>query len=371
VTDSAAEPAAAPLHAMLRGGLAWPDGLAPDAFVEQARLHGVDVLLLDLATRAGAVAGWPAAAVEPLRAATRVAAALELGRREALVRLLAQCAGAGVRPVLLKGTALAYTLYREPHLRPRVDVDLLVHADEKDAVARLLQRDGYETTLFQGGDLVNAQASYWKSLPAGGSMTIDLHWRISTSPLFAHVLDPAHVRSAAIAVPALGAAALAPCHADALLHACIHRAPMAARRVGSDRRGNRLIWLYDLHLLAAALDASGWQRFAHEAERHRLRGICRDALAAAARCLGTAVPGEVDARLSAPADEPSMSLLRGGRWELKRAELASLPTFAERLRYVRETVLPAPEYMLAHYGTRRRWLLPALYVRRAFGWLAR
>jgi len=42
-----------------------------------------------------------------------------------LREVLAALAGAGLPVLLLKGAALAYTLYPEPHLRDRSDTDLL------------------------------------------------------------------------------------------------------------------------------------------------------------------------------------------------------------------------------------------------------
>jgi hypothetical protein len=69
--------------------------------------------------------------------------------------------------------------------------------------------------------------------------------------------------------------------------------------------------------------------------------------------------------------EPSMAFLRGGRRGLLLAEVRALDGWGERWRLLREHAFPPADYMLRKYETRRRWLLPVLYVRRAFGWLAR
>jgi hypothetical protein len=355
----------AALARLLRDG-AWTDALtrAGDAVLTGADAHGLAPLLH---WRLRAVPGVPEALREALRQRALQAAAIELARRAELVRVLALLHAQGLEPVLLKGAALAHTLYPEPHLRPCVDVDLMVAPAQRGAVAALLRAEGYATTAFQGGELVNAQSSYWRDLPAGAAMTFDVHWRIATSPLFAHVLTHAWLRGRARPVLPLGPHALGPAPVDALLHGCLHRAGVVARHP----RGDRLIWLHDLHLLAAPLDRAGWDEFLELCGRHRVRGLCRRALEAVAAAFGTAIPPHAQAALARARDEPAEALSAGHPLRLKWAELRALPTWMERARYVRETVLPAPEYVLERYQERRRWLLPALYVRRAFGWLGR
>ena len=54
--------------------------------------------------------------------------AVELARKYELVRVLESLAQSGIAPLLLKGAALAYSLYPSPALRPRADTDLLIRA---------------------------------------------------------------------------------------------------------------------------------------------------------------------------------------------------------------------------------------------------
>lgn len=77
-----------------------------------------------------------------------VASELAAAARERALRALAQMRGlaqavrvlreAGLRPLALKGTALARLDYPRPHLRPLRDVDLLLRPDEAEAAQRLL-----------------------------------------------------------------------------------------------------------------------------------------------------------------------------------------------------------------------------------------
>src|SRR5207237_6267087 len=78
---------------------------------------------------------WPANVGDVLSADARLHAALELAREHEIRGAIAALAAAGVVPILLKGTALAYTVYKNAGSRRRQDTDLLVRAaDEKIGV---------------------------------------------------------------------------------------------------------------------------------------------------------------------------------------------------------------------------------------------
>jgi hypothetical protein len=49
----------------------------------------------------------------------------------------------GLRPILIKGAALAYTLYYDPTLRPMRDIDLLLDKSEVDHAQALLRESGF------------------------------------------------------------------------------------------------------------------------------------------------------------------------------------------------------------------------------------
>ncbi len=76
-------------------------------------------------------------------------------RAAELREVLAALAGAGLPVLLLKGAALAYTLYPEPHLRERCDTDLLLPSrDEAERAWRVLQTLGYQRPNAVSGDLI-------------------------------------------------------------------------------------------------------------------------------------------------------------------------------------------------------------------------
>jgi len=97
-----------------------------------------------------------------------------------LVEVLDACAAVDVEPLLLKGAALARTLYRRDESRGYFDVDLLVPSEDLSAVGQVLDDMGYRNvTELQGVDDVAGilHAQMWaQSVPEFGNLSFDLHW---------------------------------------------------------------------------------------------------------------------------------------------------------------------------------------------------
>ena len=297
------------------------------------------------------------------------AEAVELARKHHLVRVLSSLAGSGVNPLLLKGAALAYSVYPSPGLRPRVDTDLLIRSTDRGICHRVLSELGYEKVNAISGELVQYQSGYAMRDRFGIGHVLDVHWRISNTQLFSLALGYDELSSRALSLTALGehARGLAPVHA--LLHACMHRAhhlhsPLTLGEAGSTG-GDRLIWLYDIHLLVEAMSFRELVEFADLAEHKRIRAVCRDALLRASECFSTRVPGEVLLALTKKgAAEPSAAHLRTGRLHHLLTEVRSLPRWQDRLRLLKEHLFPPIDYMLKKYSVSSRAWLPMLYLKR-------
>ena len=103
--------------------------------------------------------------------------------------------------------------------------------------------------------------------------------------------------------------------------------------------------------------------------RNRSRGL-RPSAAARTDPVSDRMPPGVIAELSRPATEPSADYLASHRrWHHELASsVRGLPRFGDRVRLLRDVLLPSPAYMLGAYGLRGKplgpWLLPALYMHR-------
>jgi hypothetical protein len=284
----------------------------------------------------------------------RQLAAAELIRENELVRMLG---AAGSRlsppPIVFKGAALAYQIYPTPHLRVRDDTDILVAPGTMAATRSLFADHGYRPSDAIDAPLVMRQASFIMQDALNVMHAWDVHWAFSNRPAFADFLTFEGLLRTAVEVRVDGITFLAPNTVDSLLIACLHL-------IGHHANDVRLIWLYDIHLLAASLDTAGRRRFlARARERSQIRVACHAALEQTQHY----IPGQ-------PVDELRRALDPGdgSRWKSDRRHLAVLLDDAEaigrgnRLRFAAQHVFPPADYMMKRFDIRHRWQLPFWYL---------
>jgi putative nucleotidyltransferase-like protein len=366
--------------ALLRGEApAWPEGGADggsEGFLRAARCHGVTPLLDSKFTDDKLKEAWPQAIWQACHADTLAQAMHELALRAELERVLAALAGAGVAPLILKGTGLAYSHYPRPGLRPRGDTDLLIPPDAAAIAGDIFKGLGYSRDHGIEGAQVSQQATWSRSGDRRGDNHFDVHWRISNSPILAKALGYAELARRAQPVPALGAHARVLMPVDALLFACVHRAGHANVRYwcGDDFvvGGDRLIWLYDMHLLLIAMSPADLHEFTGLAAEKQLRTVCLDALRMTRECFSTPIAQAVfDALQPGATVEPSACYVHGGRRLQVLGDFLALDGWPARLRWLMESCFPAADYMRRKYPEATiRWL-PVLYARRALDGLAK
>ncbi|HAK54405.1 MAG: nucleotidyltransferase family protein [Vicinamibacterales bacterium] len=349
-----------------------PDPAAVDRFLDAARLHDVQPLLHQRLRAADWVGRWPIEVAERLAEAAGAQAALECLRHEELAHVLHTLSDRGLSPLLMKGAALAHTHYASPALRPRGDTDLLVRPEARVAARGALEDLGYEPVNVTSGALVSYEFTMKKTDRWGVEHLVDVHWRVNNRQAFAWTLSHDELAAAAVNVAVLGARVLAPAHA--LLLACMHRVTHFGAPFfdgGRPRFGDRLIWLYDIHLLASAMPRTESTEFARLAVDRGMAGVCLDGLSRAADVFATELPADLVAGLiAASKTEGGASLLAHGQLAAMAHDLRTLPRWRDRLRLVLEHLLPPADYMRRKYPAHGRAWLPWLYLRRAAvgGW---
>jgi len=150
---------------------------------------------------------------------------------------------------------------------------------------------------------------------------------------------------------------------DALLFACFHRAGHFSHS------GDRLIWLYDIHLLSEALSDDESSAFCDRASELEIVTLCNDAITTAQSWFGTVLTPALESQLGAEAgDESSSVYLQSGRLEGIRnsalLEMKGLPGWGERMKFLSQNAFPPAEYMLWRYGKQQKRVLPWLYFKR-------
>ena len=342
--------------------LRWSDlQIDQHSLLDLCKAEDLSALCFHRLSRSSSKGDWPTSLRDALFEIARQQTGAELLRQNETRTVLDALMRAGVRSILVKGTALAYTVYEAPVLRTREDTDVLIADTDVPAARRVMASLGYATTVHCSE--LFSQFEVQKVDRFGVCHAFDVHWKISTQPVFAGVLTYDEMLPRTVAVPVLGPAAVTPDAADALLLSCIHP-------VMHHQNAKRFLWAYDTHLLASRMTPDGFEDFAGRAMRKRVAAVCAHALQHAQTLFGTAVPAAVVRDLSTARDEPSADYLASQRrWHDELASsVRGLPRFADRVRLMRDVLLPSPSYMLGAYGLRGKplapWLLPALYVHR-------
>jgi len=319
-----------------------------------------------------------------LASALRDEIAIELHRRHRLQRVLAALAEQGIETLVFKGAALA-AMYPDPAIRPRVDNDILVRSRDVLRAASVLADHGFVPPVCITSELIasspaasdierfkaSAQSAFKHDDAFGVHHEIDLHWQVSNPHAFNRAFSVEDLFARALPLPLLGPTARTFGAAHALAVACVHR-------VAHHHGDARLIWLYDIHLLAARLTESEASRFVEVAIGGRIAAVCAASLAAArARC-GTPLRPAVDAALSeaAHADASAPSAVFVGttlrKVDVLRSDWSSLPRWRDRIYLIRDHLFPPASYVMKQYGISHRTWLPVVYLWRvcagALGW---
>ena len=126
------------------------------------------------------------------------------------------------------------------------------------------------------------------------------------------------------------------------------------------------MWTWDVARLADSFSPAQWSDLCREAERLGLRRLCLASLRDARRLLGAAVPSHVLANLAHGRGEPAEQLLSIDPRDLTLLDLRAQDGLVRRFRFLREAVLPHPDYVRVRYDVRSTARLPMAYLRRAF-----
>jgi len=355
---------------------AWPERPTPrfsDTVLGCSDFHGVRALLYNHLAHAR---GWPAVVVNRLRDNSVASAMWESHHQRILSRLLGALAECGIEPVLFKGTALAYAYYEDPALRSRGDTDMIIASAQREEAQAILRILGFQQDAAVSGDLISYQACYWVRDPLGSVHAIDLHWKINNSELLSRLFTYAELRERAVKLSNLNPQALATCPADALLLACMHRQVHRQSPYWVDGvayfSADRLIWLYDIRMLASTMRRGDWNLLVRLAREKGLSAVCQDGLRRAGQLFYPACPTRVlDALDPGRRAEPPYTYLHASALQRGFLDFRSLEGTARKLRFLRELLFPPAAYMRSQYADVRPDWLPWLYARRAFNGLAK
>ncbi len=287
-------------------------------------------------------------------------------RLNELTELFDGFAHAGLQEWLVfKGTALAYSSYPKPWLRPRTDTDILISEAQLDSFSSVFEALGYQREFAITGDLIAYQCTFGKRLVGDASINIDVHWRINNRQCLANAFTLPELLQGAQRIAALGQQVFAPSKVDSLLIACLHR-------LGHHHTEERLAWLYDIHLLSAQLEDSDWLMLENNAKAKKLATLCADGLNKTQKYFDSKIPSSALESLSkvSISEEPSSIFLNPdlSNWQILMSDLKAIRPWSSKLRFVIQTAIPSPDYIRKKMHTRSATLG---YLKRSINGLKR
>lgn len=260
--------------------------------VETAARHRVLAYVQAAAAR-GAVS-LPANAEATVREQTFASVAMTMRLNAVLVELVERLRAAAVPLIVLKGPALARTIYPAAALRPYGDLDLVVDEQHEAGAVEVLLRFGLvevpcgaeENRRTHAGHVHGGAAFHRLFLAADGQTLVELH----VDPLQLG-LKPTGEKERwrrAVPIPQLPGALML-CPEDQMVQLSIH-----AHKHGFDR----LIWLKDLDLLLRTRgDGLDWDLIVRVARQEGVRASVWYGLGLARTMLGAPVPSAALQRL--------------------------------------------------------------------------
>lgn len=331
--------------------------------------HGLAPLLYQaLTTRAQR--DVPTAVVQSLRTAYLQTSTANARMYAELAHLLEVFGHENIPIVLLKGSALAATLYVDPGLRPMGDLDLLVPVMMLDRSTALLEQEGYidgSQTLLPHIDRHNNEILYYR--PGNWACTVDLHWRLLGWVHYTRSIPIEWFWERTTEQPIAGQPAKVLDPEAHLLHAAAHLALHHA--------AERLVWSLDMALLIDRYqDQINWTSFIDAVRAFGLAPAVQQSIARVEETWGVSLPEPTRSVLFALASHWSermiLSFARSPRkWHHNVDGVFARPGWQAKLAYIIGILFPNATYMQSKYNIRNLRLLPLYYAWRPWAAIAR
>lgn len=314
--------------------------------------------------------GWPTSAPQSLRKDLAgeyyAAASQNMLFYQELARVLLALANAQVPTVVLKGAVLAATIYPNVALRPMGDLDLLIPRERLAQATAALTALGYEAEKPEIGrgltNLVTYEANF--DLASGPPIHVELHWNLigGDASRYKPRIDWFWEQTEPITLSGVPTLTLTP-----TAHFLYLAAHLLLKHGGTSIR---LLWLYDLHLLAAHyIEHLDWDELFKQAREFHWLAAVRNTFLRLQACFATPLPQRVQELLGEGSGEEDLQDLPRESGDLQTRtfetlqDLSSLTT-PVRLRVLLALVFPSVAYMRWRYKPEPAWIWPICYVYR-------
>ena len=353
--------------------LPCPDASKPDwsSFISELSIHGLIPLLYMKIAQSPEAYHPPNHIKEKFKEAflkNNLAYQIYLRQLREVLEAFTQ---ADVEVIVLKGLALAWSVYPDFAARPFGDIDILVKPQKFILARKLLFELGYRNRFkrFEIYKDISKAEEFFHVTNRKRPLTIDLHWN-----LFHHfgierngwTIDLFHQKEP-VKVPGISFFTLDP--VDAFIHAAVHLT------LNHDE-GIRLIWVADLGYLTRKLnETDGWPLLQRNIVESKTIAVVRHALNAAQLWFNVQIPDNFLSYLSKfetnDAERMEIDYAIGRITSNIRfgGYFKALRETPNKLKFVVQFIFPAPEYVRIAYPPSKPWMLPLSYCTRWVHWL--
>lgn len=326
-----------------------------------ATMHGLGPLLHE-AARSIEAPNASSKALAELKQEYQLTAAHNMLAEHDLERMLGALNEAGVPVAVLKGAALLKTVYRDPALRPMVDIDLLIRFADSTAALEALGRAGYAPTEPEpfenlNGLYWNERALFDQSLT---STQLELHWNLLDIPYYASRLSTAQLLKRAQPMYFGDTQGLSLAIDDTLLYLCAH----------NTFHHQGLLWRNDVDVaffVSRHRTQLDWEALISRAtDLDLVLGLQQSILKAKQLwCAPVPVPIlEKIGRLEPRTREKVMVACQRSEFLKLLRTLLTLPSWEHRVHFVNGQLFPSRDYLYWRYGVAATVPGPVAFSRR-------
>ena len=315
----------------------------------------------------------PAAITDEMRQAFLVSVVRSLQMERQLQEIIEAFLERDVRVLVLRGPALAFSLYPDPAMRPSSDLDLLVMPNNVVQAREILEGLGYTcmSKRFEVARDFFREECFIDQENWGNKFPVDLHWvHWELHPFFRGSeevgIEDLFQRAWKVETPTLTFETLHP--VDYLIHSAIHL-------VMIHRNQMRLSWIYDTALLAQYLQVpDDWEILQERSVAWRARLPLEQCLKMAQAWAGLELPDGFDDFSTWPGPTEDESAVWADTLQhhwvtiLLKRSLANPSLLVKKIPSLLSLLFPHPDMVRVCYPTSSNWLLPVSYVRRWLRW---
>jgi hypothetical protein len=296
-----------------------------------------------------------------------------------LGRVLAALEQAGIPVIVLKGAALAVTVYEDIGIRPMADLDLLVPEERlQRAVQVARQALGYQSDVPEAAHGLNQLVGHHVRL-RNGDVVLELHWSLATSRVDHFPISVEWFWTQGESLPLSGGgedlwhgdgrklqASVAPPGVTLnpvaqLVYLAIH----AMQQHGGGRI--LLVWLCDIHaLLRAYTGELAWENFPLQDGEFQWAGATYAALLVTQTCFDSTLPEGLLEKLEEESRSEKTSLIWMKQYEPPTRMISQLQKlkglrWQGRIRLTLAMLFPSYAYLRWRYGITRPWQVLIYY----------